>query len=52
MISDGGDSSIKKLGTINRRMFIFSIAKALYLLEYVADYFLQISENKSISPYR
>ncbi len=47
MISDGGDSSIKKLGTINRRMFILSIAKAAVFVGICSRLFsLQISENK------
>ena len=47
MISDGGDSSVKKLGTINRRMFILSIAKATVFFGICTRLFsLQISENK------
>ena len=47
MINDSGDTSIKKLNTINRRMFIFSAAKAAILFGIVGRLFtLQISENK------
>ena len=33
MINDSGDTAFKKLSTINRRMFIFSAAKAVVFLE-------------------
>ena len=47
MISGGSDSSFKKLSTINRRMFIFSAAKAVVLLGIAGRLFsLQISDNK------
>ena len=47
MISGGGDSSFKKINTINRRMFIFSAAKAVVFFGIVARLFsLQINENK------
>ena len=47
MISSGNDSGFKKLNTINRRMFIFSAAKAVVFLGIVGRLFsLQISENK------
>ena len=47
MLSSVGDSSIKKLNTINRRMFIFSAAKAVVFVGIVGRLFsLQISENK------
>ena len=46
MIS-GGDTSFKKLNTINRRMFIFSAAKVVVFTGIVARLFsLQINENK------
>ena len=46
MISSG-DSSFKKLHTINRRMFIISAAKALIFGSIVSRLFtLQINENK------
>ena len=47
MISGGGDSSFKKINTVNRRMFIFSVAKAVVFFGIVARLFsLQINENK------
>ena len=48
MISDGGGNTVfKKLNTINRRMFIFSAAKAVVFFGIVGRLFsLQISENK------
>ena len=47
MISGGGDSSFKKINTINRRMFIFSVAKAVVFFGIVGRLFsLQINENK------
>ena len=47
MISGGGDSSFKKINTVNRRMFIFSAAKAVVFFGIVARLFsLQINENK------
>ena len=46
MIS-GGDTSFRKLNTINRRMFIISAAKVLVFTGIVARLFsLQINENK------
>ena len=48
MISGGGEhSSFKKTNTINRRMFIFSAAKAVVFFGIIGRMFsLQISENK------
>ena len=47
MISGNSDSSFKKLATINRRMFIFSAAKAIIFFGIVGRLFsLQINENK------
>ena len=47
MLSSVGDTSIKKLNTINRRMFILSAAKILVFSGIVARlFFLQINENK------
>ncbi len=48
MISDGGGNTVfKKLNTINRRMFIFSAAKAVVFFGIVGRLFsLQINENK------
>ena len=47
MISGGGDSSFKKINTINRRMFIFSVAKAVVFFGIAGRLFsLQINENK------
>ncbi len=44
---DSSDSGIKKLNTINRRMFIISAAKALVFTGIIARLFsLQISDNK------
>ena len=46
MISGGEDSSFKKIKTINRRMFIFSAAKAVVFFGIVGRLFsLQINEN-------
>ncbi len=43
----GGDTFVRKLGTINRRMFIMSVAKAVIFTGIVARLFsLQINENK------
>ena len=45
--SNGGDSNFRKLKTINRRMFIFSAAKAVVFFGIVGRLFsLQINENK------
>ena len=45
--SNGGDSNFRKLKTINRRMFIFSAAKAVIFFGIVGRLFsLQINENK------
>ena len=45
--NNGGDSTFRKLSTINRRMFIFSAAKAVVFVGIVGRLFsLQISENK------
>ena len=47
MFSSVGDTSIKKLNTINRRMFIISAAKVVIFTSIVARLFsLQINENK------
>ena len=47
MISGGHDTGFNKLKTINRRMFIFSAAKAVIFFGIVGRLFsLQISENK------
>ena len=47
MISDGRDSSFSKQKTINRRMFIFTAAKAVIFFGIVGRLFsLQISDNK------
>ena len=47
MISSSSDTNLKKLSTINRRMFIFSAAKAVIFFGIVGRLFsLQISENK------
>jgi len=44
---EGGDSTFRKLNTINRRMFIISAAKAVIFTGIVARLFsLQINENK------
>ena len=46
MISGGHDTGFNKLKTINRRMFIFSAAKAVIFFGIVGRLFsLQISEN-------
>ena len=46
MIS-GGDTSFRKLNTMNRRMFIISAAKIVVFTGIVARLFsLQINENK------
>ena len=43
----GGDSSFKKINIVNRRMFVFSAAKAVVFFGIVARlYSLQINENK------
>jgi len=47
MLDSGGDTRFRKLGTINRRMFIFSAAKAVVLFGIVGRLFsLQINESK------
>ena len=47
MIS-GGDTSFRKLNTINRRMFIISAAKVVVFTGIVVRLFtLQINENKN-----
>ena len=47
MISGNQDTSFNKLKTINRRMFIFSAAKAVILFGIVGRLFsLQINDNK------
>ena len=47
MFSSVGDTSIKKLNTINRRMFIISAAKVVIFTSIIARLFsLQINENK------
>ena len=47
MLSNNEDSGFNKLGTINRRMFIFSAAKAVVFFGIVGRLFsLQINENK------
>ena len=47
MLSSVGDTSIKKLNTINRRMFIISAAKVVIFTSIVARLFsLQINENQ------
>ena len=47
MFSSVGDTSIKKLNTINRRMFIISAAKVVIFTGIIARLFsLQINENK------
>ena len=44
---EGGDSTFRKLNTINRRMFIISAAKAVVFTGIVTRLFsLQINENK------
>ena len=43
---DSGDSSFRKLNTINRRMFIISAAKVVVFTGIIARLFsLQINEN-------
>ena len=47
MLSNNEDSGFNKLGTINRRMFIFSAAKAVVFFGIVGRLFsLQVNENK------
>ena len=47
MFDNGGDTRFRKLGTINRRMFIFSAAKAVVFFGIVGRLFsLQINESK------
>ena len=47
MLSSVGDTSIKKLNTINRRMFIISAAKVVIFTGIIVRLFsLQINENK------
>ena len=47
MFSGGGDSGFKKLHTINRRMFVIGLAKAVVFTGIIARLFsLQINENK------
>jgi len=47
MIDEGGNTVFRKLSTINRRMFIFSLAKAVVFTGIIGRLFsLQISENK------
>ena len=47
MFSSVGDTSIKKLNTINRRIFIISVAKVVIFTGIIARLFsLQINENK------
>ena len=47
MLSNNEDSGFNKLSTINRRMFIFSAAKAVVFFGIVGRLFsLQINENK------
>ena len=47
MLSSVGDTNIKKLNTLNRRMFIISAAKVVVFTSIVARLFsLQINENK------
>ena len=47
MISGGGDSSFKKINTVNRRMFIFSAAKAVVFFGIVSRlFYLQVEQNK------
>ena len=44
---EGGDSTFRKLNTINRRMFLISAAKVVVFTGIVARLFsLQINENK------
>ena len=47
MISSGEDSNVRKLGTINRRMFIISAAKVIVFGGIISRLFnLQINQNK------
>ena len=47
MFDSGSDTRFRKLGTINRRMFIFSAAKAVVLFGIIGRLFsLQINQNK------
>ena len=47
MLSSVGDTNIKKLNTINRRMFIISAAKVVIFTSIIVRLFsLQINENK------
>ena len=47
MFDRGGETSFRKLGTINRRMFIFSAAKAVVFFGIIGRLFsLQINESK------
>ena len=47
MISSGEDSNVRKLGTINRRMFIISAAKVIVFGGIITRLFnLQINQNK------
>ena len=47
MLNRTGDTSVKKLNIINRRMFIISAAKVVIFTGIIARLFsLQISENK------
>ena len=47
MLNRAGDTSVKKLNIINRRMFIISAAKVVIFTGIIARLFsLQISENK------
>ena len=47
MISDGNNSGIRKLNTINRRMFVISAAKFVIFTGIITRLFsLQINENK------
>ena len=46
MFDSGSDTRFRKLGTINRRMFIFSAAKAVVLFGIIGRLFsLQINES-------
>ena len=47
MLNRTGDTSVKKLNIINRRMFIISAAKVVVYTSIIARLFsLQINENK------
>ena len=47
MISDGFDSGVKKLNTVNRRMFIIAAAKAVVFTGIITRLFsLQVNDNK------